>query len=222
MAEYDNTWKQRILEDFSAWLAALPEGVSSEELAVQTELPIAEIDLHTLFAELAALRQEIKLQNREQARTSRDLERLSTEYKEAITLFQTRSSEWATLEERIRKAAQRQCVLPFLDVRDALVRGREACAAMVQPRGFFRRRPRGIEGVLEGYEMAIRRFDKVLATMGISQMKVVGEPFDPMRMRAVDSREVPDIAPGTVVEEHLSGFVQGNEIVRLAEVVVSR
>jgi molecular chaperone GrpE (heat shock protein) len=223
MDEYGGGWKQRMLQDFSSWLAALPDAVSPEKLAAQVQIPIPEVDLHTLFAELAALRQEIKLQNREQAKTARDFERLSATYEETISLFRTRSHELATLEERFRKTAQRQCLLPFLEVRDALVRGRDACAVLAKPRGLFRRRqPRGIVGVLEGYEMAIRRFDRVLTSMGVSQIQTVGEPFDPARMHAVDSRQLPGVQPGIVLEEHLSGFIQGDAILRLAEVVVSR
>lgn len=222
MNELGGAWKQQMLEDFSTWLAALPDEVSPEGLTAQAQLPTPGVDLHTLFAEFAALRQEIRLQNREQAKTSRDLERLSAEYKEVMALFQSRSRELATLEERMRKVAQRQCLLPFLDIRDALVRGREACAEMARPRGLFRRRPWGLTSVLEGYEMAIRRFDRALAMLGVLQVKTVGELFDPTRMRAVDSRKFPGVDQGTVLEEHLSGFVQEDEVIRLAEVVVSQ
>ena len=64
-------WKERALEDFREWLDDLPgpaeDGGEDEDAEGGVGEPHA-IDLRDLFAEFAALRQEVRLQNREQSR----------------------------------------------------------------------------------------------------------------------------------------------------------
>jgi molecular chaperone GrpE (heat shock protein) len=206
-----------VLQDFKTWLEDLPDAAIVDDNANGTEC-----DWHTLFAEFSSLRQEIRLQNRDQARAVRDLEKVAEVGQASLDLFRRHAQELSTLEDRSREAAQRKCLLPFLDVRDALVRGRDAAARVAGPRRLFRRPPPGIDGVIQGYEMAIERFDRALALAGVQVIETVGRDFDAQSMRAVDTRTVADLSDGMVVEEFLCGFVRGNEVLRPAEVVVNR
>jgi len=212
-----NDWKSQALQDFKTWLEDLPDAAIVDDNAKGPEC-----DWHTLFAEFASLRQEIRLQNREQARAVRDLEKIAEVSQASIDLFRRHTGELSALEERSRQAAERRCLLPFLDVRDALVRGRDAAARAASHRGLFRHPPPGMEGVVQGYEMAIQRFDRALALAGVQVISTVGRDFDAQSMRAVDTREVASVADGVVVEEFLSGFVRGDEVLRPAEVLVNR
>ena len=83
----------------------------------------AECDLHDLFAEFAALRQEVRLQNREQSRAGRELAKAAAVYETAAALAQRREEDLATLEIRVSRAAEDRCLRAVLEVRDALVRG---------------------------------------------------------------------------------------------------
>ena len=212
-------WKSQVLQDFRDWLEDLSEDAIADD---QTQVKGAESDWHTLFAEFTSLRQEVRLQNREQAKVVRDLTKIAEVGEASIDLFRRHTKELSGLEERSRQAAQRQYLLPFLDVRDALVRGRDAAARVAASRGLFRRPPPGIDGVVQGYEMAIQRFDRALALAGVQVIPTVGHDFDAQSMRSVETRTVPHVADGMVVEEFLSGFVSGNEVLRPAEVVVNR
>jgi molecular chaperone GrpE (heat shock protein) len=82
-------------------------------------------------------------------------------------------------------------------------------------------RPRGIESVSEGYEMAIRRFDKLLADVNVFPVEAVGKPFDSRTMRAIDKRSEPDQEKGVVLEELVGGFVSGDDVIRISEVIVN-
>ncbi|HEU0021491.1 MAG TPA: nucleotide exchange factor GrpE [Dehalococcoidia bacterium] len=212
-----NDWKSQALQDFQSWLEDLPD-----EAIVDDGVGEPECDWHALFAEFTALRQEIRLQNREQARVVRDLEKMADVGQASLDLFRRHAGELSTLEERSRQAAERKCLLPFLDVRDALVRGRDGAARVAGYRGLFRRRPAGMEGVVQGYKMAIQRFDRALALAGVQVVPTVGRGFDAQSMRAVETRQVAGVADGVVVEEFLSGFVLGNAVLRPADVVVNR
>ena len=125
------------------------------------------------------------------------------------------------LEENIRKSCEKRTVLPFLEVRDALARGLGASKTIAASKSFFRPAPKGIESVAEGYEMALRRMDRAMASVNIIPVETVGNRFDPKTMKAVDKKGVSGMEKGMVVEELLTGFVRGQEVLRTAEVVVS-
>ena len=69
----------------------------------------------------------------------------------------------AAFERRVSRTAEDHCLLEILEVRDALVRGRDAAAPLRESAAPVRGPPRGAGGVVEGYELALGR---------------VGRPFD--------------------------------------------
>ena len=217
MGDPGGDWKRRVLEDFTKWLDELPEGAVD---GATGEAPAP--DLHGLLSALVSLRQEVRLQSREQARATRGLEKAEEACEAAAELFRARSEDFPQLEARVRQEAERRWALAFLEVRDALVRGHGASCALAVPTGLFRRRPAGIDGVVQGYEMALDRFDRALSELGVTQVPTVGHRFDPRTMVALAVRNVEGAADEEVVEEAASGFARGEEVLRPAEVVVNR
>ena len=213
-------WKEKAFEDFSAWLSALPEKPATEKLTTGESATMDSCDLFTLLSEFTALRQEIRIQNREQDKTLSTLTGFIEAFQETSNLFKDRTRALSELEENIRKSSEKRTVLPFLEVRDALVRGLGASTAIAASKSFFRPAPRGIEGVVEGYEMALRRMDRALTSVNVMPVETVGKRFDPKTMKAVDKRSASGLENGMIVEELLTGFVRGQEVLRTAEVVV--
>ena len=82
--------------------------------------------------------------------------------------------------------------------------------------------PKEMTSVIEGYDMAVRRFDRALAAVGIHPVNARGKPFDPATMRAVDTCSRTDMEKGLVAAEPFCGFVRGEEVIRTAEVVVNQ
>ena len=225
-------WKQQALAEFKQWLDEL--AVAPPEAEQEPDQGAAPCDLRDLFAELAALRQEVRLQNREQSRAGRELASAAARYDEANRVVEARDQELAAFEDRVARAAENRCLLPVLDLRDALVRGRDAAARLRKAGNKGRKGPRkgarkllrrmqpGIAGVIEGYELAIRRCDRMLAQFGVHAVPTVGARFDARTMHAVDTRRVKQQAEGGVVEEYIGGFVRDGAVLRLAEVAVNR
>ena len=226
MSELGGDWRRSALEDFAQWLDEFGEDApDAGDVAGNDagELESPECDLHTLFAELAALRQEVRLQNREQSRAGRELAKAVDRYDEAAALMQRHDADLAAFEKRIAREAENRCLRSVLEVRDALARGRDAAVELRErPAGLFRRPPRGVEGVAEGYEMALRRFDRMLSRLGVRRLQTTGRPFDSRTMHAVEIRRVEQVADGEVVEELLGGFVRDGDVLRLADVAVNR
>jgi molecular chaperone GrpE len=209
-------WKQEALSDFSQWLENMPENDS-----IDNRVEMDGCDLYTMLTEFVALRQEIKLQTREQHRTLKIQESLINDHRQIVTLYQDRIEKIDRLEATIRHSTEKRTVMPFLDIRDALVRGLAAAQNASGARGVFRRPARGTKGVVEGYQLALRRFDRALAAIDIRPILTVDNSFDPTCMRAVDRRKVSEKPPGTVLEEYVCGFIRGDEVIRPAEVVVN-
>lgn len=219
MSEPGGDWKREALEDFRRWLDAL-DGEPPEP--GETGAADTDCGLRDLFAEFAALRQEIRLQNREQARAGRELAAAAERYDTAVRREERCGETLAAFEKRVAGAAEDRCLAETLEVRDALERGREAAVRLNERPGLFRRPPRGAAGVVEGYELAIRRFDRMLSRFDVRRVRTVGRPFDARVMHAVDVRRVERVGDGLVVEELRSGFVRRDDVLRLADVAVNR
>lgn len=221
MPEEPEDRTERVLRDFRAWLDGCPEEIRTEGDGSAEAGTAPDCDLHAVFCELAALRQEVRLQNREQARLVRELGQVRAEYERATGNERGRAEDLAALEARVRAAAEGDTLGLFFDVRDALVRGRRAAAAAAAPRGLFRRPPAGTASVVEGYDLAIQRFDRALSRLGVKVLPALGCSFDPERMQAVGTRHSRAAADGEVIEEVRGGFTRGGQVLRPAEVIVN-
>jgi molecular chaperone GrpE len=75
--------------------------------------------------------------------------------------------------------------------------------------------------LLEGVELIRRQFLAILDKRGVTQIRAVGEPFDPLWHEAVGKKATESHAEGTVVEETQKGYRLGGLIIRPAKVVVA-
>lgn len=208
-------WKQTVLEDFRFWLDDMPETPPLKEAEDGEGEPV--IDLYTLLTEFASLRQEIKFQNREQNKSMQTLSSFIDSYRQTMDIFEKRTRELAELEEKIHKKA----ALPFLDLRDTLLRGMNASRDIAESGTFLRPVPKGIDGIVTGYEMTLKKYDKALARLNIQPIETMGRPFDPKTMKAVGKEAVSGREKDEVIEERMCGFIRDKEVIRTAEVVVN-
>ena len=243
--EPDADWKRQALDDFRQWLDA-----AGEEAPGHAEPEEADPDLRGLFAELVALRQEVRVQSREQARAGREMaaaagrfeaaareaersregfETAAREAERSREGFETAAREAgrgretpAAFEDRVSRAAEDRCLAGTLEVRDALVRGRDAAVRLRDRPRLFGRPPRGVAGVVEGYDLAIGRFDRMLSRFDVRRVETVGRPFDGRVMHAVEARREEGAGDGVVVEELRTGFARRDDVLRLADVAVNR
>ncbi|MBF0210169.1 MAG: nucleotide exchange factor GrpE [Desulfamplus sp.] len=216
----ETAWKVTALEDFKKWLSEIP----SEDPPALTATPDT-CDLYTMLSEFIALRQEIKIQTKEQNRTINALNSVkgvTDEYGEIYTLFKEKTNQIAQLEQNIRMSSEKKSASCFFDVRDALERGYRESVEMANRTGFFRRPPKDIHKICEGYEMAITNFDKALSIMDIEPIQSDKMPFNPETMKIVETRDIIGIENGTVVETLSGGFVRGREVLRFAKVIIAQ
>ncbi len=221
----ENAWKTDAMNDFQAWLTSLPA-----DYQPQASVTPDSCDLYCLFSEFIALRQEIRMQNREQHKTLKSLKGLQQDYQQIAALLEKRSRDLSTLAETIRDECETRVAERFFAVRDALIRGHDAVLAADRPpektRGWFRKRYRqrvsvDIEGFRQGYEIALHKFDKALTGLDIHPVPTRRQPFDARTMTALETRKTTDTPSRTVVEEVSGGFMKNDQVIRYARVVVA-
>jgi molecular chaperone GrpE (heat shock protein) len=213
--EYHAAWKTKAMEDFGRWLAEIPADRPPAASTVDT------VDMFALLSEFCALRQEIRFQNREQSKAVDSVDQVVAEMREAAEMFKAKSRKIETLEENIRMACEKKTAAPFFEVRDSLARGKAATQKVMESKTFLRPLPKGMDGILEGYGMAIGKLDKALSSLDIAPVTTVGKPFDPKTMEAVGKKKVEGAQSGAVVEEVSGGFVKNGDILKTARVIVA-
>jgi len=214
----DDTIKQTLLSQFSAYLDA------AEHAPQPRDDPEESADLYSVFVEMAGLRTEVRTESRlvkealDQFRDVFDLLRTSQ-----ATLQQELDRARADTRDRER-AALRPLLLDVIDLRDRLVAALNLVATR-PPRWsdrLLRLNAAGGEAWQEGLRMILRRLDQVLLDRGIVAMQLVGQPFDPRRARVVATSPDRAAAEGMVIEEVRVGFLWDDQVLRTAEVIVSK
>ncbi len=109
--------------------------------------------------------------------------------------------------EEAHKFAIEKFAVALLDVIDNLERALEAEAG-------------NEEAVREGIRLTLNQWHDVMRRFSIERIDAVGESFDPHRHEALS--QVPGDAPaGTVLAQHVAGYLLNGRLIRPAKVLVS-
>ncbi|MCX6994574.1 MAG: nucleotide exchange factor GrpE [Chlamydiae bacterium] len=73
-----------------------------------------------------------------------------------------------------------------------------------------------------GFEMILGQLKEVLINHGVSPIDSIGKEFDPYLHEAVETLEIEEIAPGTILEEFSRGYRIGTKVLRPARVKVAQ
>jgi molecular chaperone GrpE len=78
------------------------------------------------------------------------------------------------------------------------------------------------KSIIDGVQMVLRALLDLLKAHGVTQLNVIGQPFDPSRHESVDHVETGEHPPNTVVSEYHRGYLIGDRMLRPARVAVSK
>ena len=78
------------------------------------------------------------------------------------------------------------------------------------------------QGLLEGVNMTINQFRKVLEDFGVKPINALGADFDPNLHQAMGQVESHDQAPNTVVSEFQKGYLLNDRLLRPSLVMVAK
>ena len=214
----DLATRERLLDRFAAYL----DSVTEDGFPAGTD-GAAGPDLYTLLAELAALKNEVKIESRQvkgaldQFRDAFDLVRQAQQRLEAG------EAERRASERHARAASERELLIDLLELRDRLQAGYDQ-ARRYDP-GWLARLGQAdtfVAKMAEGMGMNLRRLDDTLARRGVRPLRALGQRIDPQTMHAAEAGWDSTQADGLVLAERRPGFLQGERLLRPAEVVVNR
>lgn len=188
----------------------------------------AETDLFDLFTELAALRNEVRLESR-QLKSALDtfgevFETLRGANARLLRELDERRAVEHAAERRAAAEIERPLLLEILELHDRTAAGLEAARAY-RPRGLARLGGDGARlaaSLAEGMAISLRRIDELLASRGVRPVAALGEPLDPHLMRAAAVERDATRPDGVVLGELRRGYRRGEAVLRLAEVIVNR
>lgn len=212
--------KEALLDKFRLFLET-----NNEERSANNSPDAHPVDLYTLLCELAALKNEVRLEAR-QFKTA-----LESFGSSADTLRTDKETLLAELDrcrqagERKSRDAVRGLLTQILDLRDRIEAGLSA-AENYRPKRFrlCRRRKEHalIKALREGQSLTLGRLDQLLTSHNVLPIEVIGQILDPHTMRAAEIDQHPKIDAGVVTGELRKGFSWGDEILRPAEVRVNK
>jgi molecular chaperone GrpE len=214
-----NPQQQALLARLASYLEQQDQADTAAPTAGVAEAP----DLFTLLSELAALRNEVKIESRQVKAALDQFGELFDLLRDAHRRLQDdldRQRERAAAE---RRAAEQELLLELLDLRDRLQAGQDQ-AARYRP-GWLARRggaDRFVAAMADGMSMNLDRLDALLAGRGVTLVEALGQAFDPHSMQAVDTARETDQPDGRVVAVARAGFRRDGRVLRPAEVIVNQ
>ena len=214
----DDSIKQALIDRFRGYLDMVEDGEEPPDDPGETA------DLFSVLVEMAALRTEVRTESR-----------LVKEALEQFRgVFDSLQASQATLQRELDRArtetrdqaqsALRPLLLDVIDLRDRLVAALTLSAA-ARPRWrdrLWRRDRSGVAAWQEGLRMTLRRLDQVLLDRRVVATQLAGLPFDPQLARAIGTAADSSVAEGTVIKEVRAGFLWDDQVLRTAEVIVSK
>ena len=214
----DDSIKQALIDRFRGYLDTVEDGEEPPDDPGETA------DLFSVLVEMAALRSEVRTESR-----------LVKEALEQFRgVFDSLQASQATLQRELDRArtetrdqaqsALRPLLLDVIDLRDRLVAALTLSAA-ARPRWrdrLWRRDRSGVAAWQEGLRMTLRRLDQVLLDRRVVATQLAGLPFDPQLARAIGTAADSSVAEGTVIKEVRAGFLWDDQVLRTAEVIVSK
>jgi molecular chaperone GrpE len=214
----DDGIKQALIDRFRGYLDMVEDGEEPPDDPGETA------DLFSVLVEMAALRSEVRTESR-----------LVKEALEQFRgVFDSLQASQATLQRELDRArtetrdqaqsALRPLLLDVIDLRDRLVAALTLSAA-ARPRWrdrLWRRDRSGVAAWQEGLGMTLRRLDQVLLDRRVVATQLAGLPLDPRLARAIGTAADSSVAEGTVIKEVRAGFLWDDQVLRTAEVIVSK
>lgn len=148
-----------------------------------------------LQAELEILRNELEQLRTDSLRERADLENQRKRVARDI--------------EMARKFANERLLGDLLPVFDSLDAGLAAAGSEPSP-------------LRDGLELTFKQLLKVTGDNGLTILDPIGQPFNPEHHQAISQADVPDAAPGSVVQVFQKGYLLNDRLLRPALVVVAK
>jgi len=210
--------KEDLVAQFRAYLESHPASVE------QTADADRQVDLFTLFTELAALKNEIRIESRQVKEALDRFRQLLDSVGESNRQLSLELERRRGQARGERRESERPLLLELLDLRDRMEDGMSS-AREYRPSFYARLKgapERYIAELADGMAITLRRVEAALSRYKVEPVGVVNQQLDPHTMRACGVERRTGLAEGVVLSEVRKGFLRDGEVLRLAEVIVNK
>ncbi len=188
----------------------------SDEVDAETE----ERTIETVEAKLEALKEDFKKQLEAVAEAEREQYEVERE-----RLLRT-AAEAENSKRRAETEAQKQLKFANKNIMDGLIPVLDSLAAAIKSvdgKVKSSETSSDFSNFSEGVQLVHKQLLDVLKTHGLIPIAAaVGEPFDPNQHEAVFATESDEVPEGNVIEEFRCGYQLHDQVLRAAQVVVSK
>lgn len=213
-------WKEALRADFEDWLGALEAVPESEE--TPEEAP----DLYSFFEQLAAANTESRKANRRTAEAISQWGETLARFDSSLEPLRESVAQLTAAQPKAGELSRPHC-LALVELLDRLQRiARAFRSPPPQKRSWWPHRPsawpKAWETQHQAFEIVLSHLEGLLKKEGVTRLEVLGQPFDPSFMTAVAVEPEANCPAQTVLEELAPGYRRQGELLRPAQVKVSR
>ncbi|MES2569074.1 MAG: nucleotide exchange factor GrpE [Verrucomicrobiota bacterium] len=209
-------WKTQLREQFETWLESVDRIPEPEETS-------ADPDRYSLYEELSALRNESRRGNRKSAEVFSQFGTTLGEFHGEIKRLR---EQLARIEAGPANTLPRAHSLGLVEILDRVNRLGAALERAPKPgllAGYFARSWQGAwESLRQGFAILVTHLEKMIENAGIQRVETNGAVFDPVSMVAVAVLQSDKHPANTVVEQVSPGYRWRDEVLRPAEVKISK
>ena len=217
--------RDQLVEQFRAYLDDNATAIADDETAASEKFETgANSDLFHLFTELAALKNEVRLESRQLKVALEKFGELFDSLREGNQQLTRELDNQRSASSHAIDDAESKLLLEMVDLRDRLQAGLDT-AQGYRATGLARLSgtPAGfIESLADGMAISLRRLDELLARYRVQALQAIGQPLDPSTMHANAVESHADKPDGTVLSEVRKGYTRHGEMLRIAEVIVNK
>ena len=212
-------WRAALMEDFEAWLDQLEELPASE--GPEGEEP----DLYSFYEQLAASNAEARKASRRTAEAISQWGETLSRFDSSLLPLREAISQLTAAQPKTGQMSRPHC-LALVELLDRLERIGGAFDSP-PPRGSWWSGNDGAwrqawERQHQAFAIVLSHLEGLLRKENVVRFEVLHQLFDPSVMTAVASEPAANVAPQTVLEELAAGYRHHGELLRTAQVKVSR
>jgi hypothetical protein len=219
-------WKAALRHDFETWLASIDELPAAD--AAGGVDPADAPDLYSFHAQLTAASAESRKANRRTAEAMSQWGETLARFESGLQPLRDAAAQLAAAQPKAGQMSRAHCLM----LAELLDRMHRLAAAFARPPGARRSwwtSAAGDEAWRKAWAaqhdalgILVGHLEGLLQKEGVTRLATLGQVFDPAVMMAVAAEADATRPPQTVLEETAAGYLRHGELLRAAQVKVSR
>ena len=215
-------WKADLRADFETWLASI------EELPAPDDAPSTDSDdpdLYAFHAQLAAANADARKANRRSAEAISQWGDTLARFEGTLAPLRETVAVLAAAQPKDGRMARAHCLV-LVELLDRMHRIARAFQSPPAKTSWWHGNDdawrKAWETQSQGFSILVGHLEALLKKEGVSRIDTLGQPFDPAVMTAVAAEPDATRPPQSVLEELAAGYRRDGELLRPAQVKVSR